>query len=129
MNKKRILLVEDDPDVWKAVAYCLRKHNYEVLLANDGPTAVQLAQSVPHLVILDLQLPGLSGEEVCKTIREDTSEEIQKIPIIMLTAKTRISDRIVGKVIGANLYMTKPFHMKELTEEIERLITVPKEAA
>lgn len=123
MKKKRILLVEDDPDVWKAIAYCLRKQNYEVLVANDGGNALQLAQSAPSLIILDLQLPDISGEEICKTIREGSNEEIQNIPIIMLTAKTRIADRIVGKVIGANTYMTKPFSMEDLSGEIERLTT------
>ncbi len=120
--KKSILLVEDDPDIAHSVAFRLRKQNYDVETVSDGQAALQKAlQKIPHLVILDLMLPSLSGEEICKGIREHDDETIQKIPIIMLTAKSSEADAIVGRVIGANVYMTKPFYMEDLLREIERL--------
>jgi DNA-binding response OmpR family regulator len=120
--KKRILLVEDDADIARSVAFRLRKQDYDVETVNDGKTALQIAlQSIPDLVILDLMLPSLSGEEICKGIREHDDETIQKIPIIMLTAKSTEADGIVGRVIGANYYMAKPFYMEDLLREIEKL--------
>ena len=120
-TKKNILLVEDDPDISKSVAFCLRKQGYEVQVVEDGKNGLAAAlQNIPHLLILDLMLPLLSGEEICKAIREHDDERIQKIPIIMLTAKSSEVDAIVGRVIGANDYMTKPFSMEELIEKIER---------
>lgn len=122
-RRKKILLVEDEEDVCKILAYRLRKVGFDILVANDGETGLKEAQEkIPDLVILDLMLPAMSGEEVCKTIREDDRKEIQSIPIIMLTAKSKVADRIVGKVIGANQYMMKPFDFNQLLQEINRLI-------
>ena len=119
---KNILVVEDDPDISRSVTFRLRKQGYQVGIANDGETGLRsVLELVPDLVILDLFLPGIPGEEICKAIREHDDEGIQKIPIIMLTAKSQEVDRIVGRVIGANVYMTKPFVMDDLLVEIEKL--------
>ena len=123
--KKNILLVEDDPDISKSVAFRLQKQGYEVQVAEDGKNGLAAAlENIPHLLILDLMLPRVSGEEICKAIREHDDEQIQKIPIIMLTAKSSEVDAIVGRVIGANYYLTKPFSMEELLEKIEKIIGV-----
>ena len=123
MKKKNILVIEDDPDISKAVAFALKRHGYDVHLASDGDTGLKTVfKLIPDLVILDLMLPGLSGEEICKGVRESGLDGVEKIPIMMLTAKTMLSDRIVGKVIGANVYMTKPFAMEELIREVEGLL-------
>lgn len=120
--KKSILLVEDDPDISKSVAFRLRKKGYDVYVFEDGKSGLEAAlEKVPNLLILDLMLPRLSGEEVCKTLREHDDEKIQKIPIIMLTAKSSEVDAIVGRVIGANYYMTKPFSMEDLLSKIEKI--------
>ena len=81
-----------------------------------------IRQIRPDLIILDLMLPHLPGGEVCKAVREDDDEEIAKIPIIMLTANASDVDRIVGKVIGANYYMTKPFDFSDVLENIQQTI-------
>ncbi len=124
MAKKNILLVEDDPDISKSVAFRLRKQGYEVHAVADGKSGLAAAlETIPHLLILDLMLPLISGEEVCKGIREHDDEQIQKIPIIMLTAKSSEADAIVGRVIGATVYMTKPFSMDDLLVKIEKIIS------
>lgn len=122
-HRKKILLIEDEEDVCKILAYRLRKIGFDVFIANDGEAGLkEVYDKIPDLVILDLMLPSLSGEEVCKAIREDERKEIQSIPVIMLTAKSRESDRIVGKVVGANQYMMKPFDIKKLIQEINHYI-------
>lgn len=118
-TKKNILLVEDDPDISNSVAFRLRKQGYVVRVEKDGKSGLDAAlQNVPNLLILDLMLPHISGEEICKAVREHEDEQIQKIPIIMLTAKSSEVDAIVGRVIGANYYMAKPFSMEDLLEKI-----------
>ena len=121
-TKKNILLVEDNPDISRSIAFRLRKQGYEVQVMQDGREGLSAAIATqPHLLILDLMLPTLSGEEICKAVREHEDEQIQKIPIIMLTAKSTEADAIVGRVIGANCYMTKPFTMADLLGKIEHL--------
>ena len=80
----------------------------------------------PDVVTLDLNLPKLSGEEVCKAIREDSNKKFASIPIIMLTAKDEDADRVIGKVIGANAYITKPFEPKILLSKIKELLKEPR---
>ena len=118
----KILLVEDDRKLSALIEEYLSGHGYiiDCLYRGDGVLA-HYQQHPADLLILDLMLPGISGEEICKSIREHDDETIQKIPIIMLTAKSSEVDGIVGRVIGANYYMTKPFYMEDLVREIERL--------
>ena len=121
-KRKNILLVEDDPDISLSVAFRLRNQGYGVQVVEDGKNGLRIAlENIPHLLILDLMLPDLSGEEICKAIREHEDEQIQKIPIIMLTAKSSQADAIVGRVIGANFYLTKPFSMDDLLGKIKVL--------
>ena len=123
MNKKRILVIEDEKDILKPLVFRLEKQGFSVLSASDGEIGLkEVKENLPDLIILDLFLPKLSGEEICKLIRETGDEEIENIPIVMLTAKSSEADRIVGRVIGANSYLTKPFEIQELMREIERLI-------
>lgn len=119
----KILLIEDSEDITKPLILRLSKKGYEVMVAPDGRSGLTKARlHSPHLIILDLHLPHLSGEEVCKAIREDDDETINQIPIIMLTAKTSAADRIVGKVIGANSYVTKPYDPDKLLKEIAKCL-------
>ena len=124
-GKKKILIIEDDQSIQKFLGYRLRKLGFDVIVARDGKEGLEEAVGqVPDLIILDLMLPEFSGEGVCKAIREDDDEGFANIPIIMLTAKTGDVDRIIGKVIGANSYMTKPFSAKELLAEVNRLVGI-----
>lgn len=123
--KKRILIVEDDRDIAELVSYTLQGHGFEVQAVPDGEAGLcQVRKEMPDLLILDLNLPGIQGEEVCRSIREDETLKFKNLPILMLTAKSDEVDRIIGKVIGANAYMTKPFELENLLSQVERLLEV-----
>ncbi|HTL70384.1 MAG TPA: response regulator [Candidatus Eisenbacteria bacterium] len=119
--KKRILVIEDNEDICKLLHIRLENRGYDVTTAPDGQTGLERATlGMPDLIILDLFLPRLPGEEVCKAIREHRNKAVSKIPIIMLTSKRSEVDRIIGMVIGANAYMEKPFDPERLMEQIQR---------
>ncbi len=105
-NGQKILVVEDEPDISKLVSYNLTQERFKVLTAEDGEQALKVIQrEKPNLVVLDLMLPGLSGIEVCKILRD--RPETAKLPILMLTAKAGESDRIVGLELGADDYLSQ----------------------
>lgn len=118
---KKILIIEDEADLCKFLDLRFQKEGFTVVIANDGVEGLEKAkEEKPDIIILDLMLPSLPGEEVCKRIRKDA--DICETPIIMLTAKDTDVDRIVGRVIGADAYLNKPFDGRKLLEEIRRLI-------
>jgi len=120
----KILVVEDEEDLLRGLEVNLRQEGYEVVRATRGDTAVDLAiRENPHLLVLDLMLPGLSGLDVCRELRRRGFDA----PIIMLTAKGGEIDRVVGLEIGADDYVTKPFSVRELLARIRvRLRRQPK---
>ncbi|HOE68898.1 MAG TPA: response regulator [Candidatus Omnitrophota bacterium] len=121
---KRILIIEDELSASKFLSFRLQKIGFEVSTAFDGVTGLKEAtEKIPDLVILDLMIPKLPGEEVCKAIRENFDEAISRIPIIMLTGKDTLVDRVVGKVIGADAYLTKPYEFEDLFKEIQRILS------
>ncbi len=121
-DKKVVLLIDDEEDIRKTVSFRLKKAGFEVFTAENGEGGLNEAKRLrPGVIILDLMLPALPGEEVCKAIREDEDERFSMTPIIMLTAKSSDVDRIVGKVIGANCYMTKPFEIEDLIANIKKV--------
>lgn len=123
LRKKRVLIVEDEDSASKFLSLRLKKLGFEVSAAADGMTGLQeVMASPPDLVILDLMLPKLPGEEICKAIRESFDEQVAKIPVIMLTGKDSMVDKILGKVIGADAYLTKPYEFDDLLTEIRRII-------
>lgn len=114
----RILLIEDEDSLGEALQYQLAREGYEVERARDG--AIGLAtfeKSGADMVLLDLMLPGLSGEEICKRIRQSSS-----VPIIMLTAKGDEIDKVLGLELGADDYVTKPFSSRELLARIKAVL-------
>lgn len=116
-----ILIVDDEKDIVELLRYNLEKEGYTVIEAYDGVSAVKIAQSQKiDLMILDLMLPGMSGMDVCKSIRANPA--LSGLPIIMLTAKADESDKIVGLEIGADDYMTKPFSVKELIARVRTIL-------
>ncbi|HTL47405.1 MAG TPA: response regulator [Verrucomicrobiae bacterium] len=120
--RRRVLIVEDEEGALKLLERRFRKMGFDVAAAQDGLDALdQARRKESDLIILDLVLPKLSGEEVCKAIREDDDRHISGIPIIMLTGKDTVADRIVGKVIGANAYLTKPFDFDDLMDKVIEL--------
>jgi DNA-binding response OmpR family regulator len=120
----KILVVEDDRNLSDTLKYNLRKDGYDVVTAGDGVEALDAARrEKPDLIILDLMLPKLSGFEVCRILRKDMT-----VPILILTAKTDETDKIVGLEIGADDYMTKPFSLRELLARVRAMLRRAKMA-
>jgi two-component system, OmpR family, alkaline phosphatase synthesis response regulator PhoP len=118
---KRILLIEDDKDIVELVRYNLEKDDYQVLTATEGVSGLaQIRKAPPDLLILDLMLPKLSGLEICKEVRKDIS--LNRLPILILTAKGEEADRVVGLELGADDYVTKPFSPRELAARVKALL-------
>lgn len=118
MNK-RILIVEDEPGLVMALTDCLTSENYEVETAGDGKTGFERAANESFsLIILDLMLPQRSGFDVCRDLRQKSVNT----PILILTARGQMTDKVVGLKLGADDYLTKPFDMPELLARIEALL-------
>jgi two-component system OmpR family response regulator len=114
MSNSKILIIEDDPNLLATLKYNLQKDGHDVVTAVDGAVGISKArQEKPDLIILDIMLPILDGFEVCRILRKEMT-----VPIMMLTAKTEETDKIVGLEIGADDYMTKPFSMRELLARV-----------
>jgi signal transduction histidine kinase len=117
-----ILVVEDNPDIIRLVHMSLRQ-NFKVLAAEDGLKGLELAQRLrPNLVITDYMMPGIDGMELARRLRADPS--LKAAPIIMLTARGDVEDRVSGMESGVNLYLTKPFHPKELLQIVRTLLNI-----
>jgi two-component system, OmpR family, response regulator RegX3 len=117
-DTRRILLVEDEKAIREAVSAYLEREGYWVTQAEDGQVALdQLARHRFDLVVLDLMLPKVSGEQVCRSIRDSSD-----VPIIMLTAKGELEDRISGLELGADDYLVKPFSPRELVARVRALL-------
>lgn len=117
-NKKTILIVDDEKKILEIVEAYFKKEGFNVFTAVDGEMAFEIFKdNIIHLVVLDLMLPKLSGEEICERMRA-----VSDIPIIMLTAKTDVEDRIQGLSIGADDYLTKPFSVRELVSRVNALL-------
>lgn len=113
-----ILVVEDEYELAALLRRQLESEGYQALVAHDGPTALMLAtQSQPDLVILDWMLPGLDGLAVCRRLRERSI-----VPILMLTARTEETDRVLGLEVGADDYLTKPFSLRELLARVRAIL-------
>ena len=111
---QRILIVDDEPSVTDLLSYNLRKAHYEVLVAADGSTALNLARNEnPNLILLDLMIPEIDGLDVCRELRK-TSD----VPIIMITALGEEMDRVIGLELGADDYICKPFSIRELLARV-----------
>ena len=118
---QKILVVEDEPDIRKLVLYNLAQERFRVLEAEDGEQALKIVQrDKPHLVVLDLMLPGLSGIELCKILRDRA--DTASLPILMLTAKAGETDRVLGLEMGADDYLTKPFSPRELVARVRAIL-------
>ena len=120
-RSQTILVVEDEPDIRKLINYNLAQERFKVLEAEDGEQALKLLQrEKPNLVILDLMLPGLSGLELCKILRDQT--DTTHVPILMLTAKAGEADKVVGLEMGADDYLAKPFSPREMVARVRAIL-------
>ncbi len=120
MNEK-ILIIEDEQDIARMLEYNLKKEGFRVISALDGQEGLRLAQKQrPNIIILDLMLPEIDGLEVCRLLRQNN--DTLAIPVIMLTAKSQETDKIVGLELGADDYITKPFSVRELTARVKAVL-------
>jgi DNA-binding response OmpR family regulator len=118
MAGKKVLVVDDDTKTVELVKLYLNRDGYRVFTAGDGNEALRLArENHPDLIVLDLMLPGISGLEVCRILREESD-----VPIIMLTALTTDEDRLMGLDLGADDYVTKPFSPRELAARVRAVL-------
>jgi DNA-binding response OmpR family regulator len=118
---KRILIVEDDPSVLRAISYMLEKEGYSVLTAMNGLEGLKKAkEESPDLLVLDVMLPGIDGFEICHRLRAESLTA--KLPILMLSAKGQAADKSMGLGVGADEYLTKPVERTVLLGKIEALL-------
>jgi DNA-binding response OmpR family regulator len=118
MDKKRILIVDDEPDLVETLQVRLAQENYECLTANDGHNGFELARTEkPDLVILDIMLPRMDGYKVARLLK--FQKELKHIPVIMLSARDKDEDRLMGEQTGANYYITKTFSMDKLVTTVK----------
>ncbi len=121
MNRKKILIVDDEHDIAELVSYNLGKEGFEVFSAGNGEEALEkIRKGKYHLVILDLMLPGIQGMELCRILRRDPLTE--HLPVIMLTAKGDEIDRVMGLETGADDYISKPFSPRELVARVKAVL-------
>ena len=121
MKRKRILVIDDDPDLRTAVEMRFSAAGFEVLPAAGGEEGLELARrKQPAAIILDINMPGLDGLETCRRLR--AGERTRNIPVVMLTARTRVGELEEGLQAGADTYLTKPFDGPELLAEVKQLI-------
>jgi len=121
MPKEKILIVDDEKDIVELVRYNLEKEGYKIIPAYNGEEALELIKrQLPHLIILDLMLPGIDGLEVCRILKKDS--RTSNIPIIMLTAKGEEADIVAGLELGADDYVTKPFSVRQLIARVRAVL-------
>jgi two-component system alkaline phosphatase synthesis response regulator PhoP len=120
--RRRILIVEDDEDIANSIKYNLeREGTFEVRIAGTGEDGLkEIQRAAPALILLDVNLPLMSGFELCRRLRRD--EETSRIPVVVLTARTDESDRVLGLQLGADDYVVKPFSMRELVARIHAVL-------
>src|SRR6476469_2080974 len=117
-SARTVLVVDDEPTLVATLRYSLEREGYRVVTAGDGEAALNVARSDhPDLLILDLMLPKLDGLQVCRLLRREMS-----VPILMLTARGEEVDKVVGRELGADDYVTKPFGMRELVARVKALL-------
>lgn len=120
-ESKKILVVDDEPDVASLLSLLLKSQGYDVISAGDGQDALEKARSgKPDLILLDIMLPKLDGYKVARMLKFD--ENFRHIPIIMLTAKIQDKDRTMGMEMGADAYVSKPFNTPQLLELIKETL-------
>lgn len=118
---KKILIVDDEPNIVMSLEYIFRKENFDVFIARDGAEAIDIVENdIPDIIILDIMMPNVDGFQVLRYLKEH--EELSKIKVIFLSAKNKISDIELGLQLGADKYVSKPFSNKKLVKEVKTLL-------
>ena len=119
---KKILIVDDEPNIVMSLEYTFKKSNYEVFIARDGQEALDILKSnFPDVIILDIMMPMVDGFATLEQIRKDVN--LQHTKVMFLSAKNKESDIEKGLALGADAYMTKPFSIKKVVEQVEELLS------
>ena len=120
-NPKKILVVDDTPDIVQFLVVRLRSEGFDTLTAYNGFDALEITRKEkPDLIILDVMMPQLNGFQVCRKIKQDT--ELVHIPVIFLTAKDQPSDRFWGEEVGSSAYLTKPVDPREVAQKVHEIL-------
>lgn len=118
---KKILIVDDEPNIVMSLEYIFKKENFEVFIARDGAEAIEIVENNPiDIIILDIMMPNVDGFQVLKYLKADS--ELSKVKVIFLSAKNKASDIELGLQLGADSYMSKPFSNKKLVNEVKGLL-------
>ncbi len=120
--KKRILIVDDEPNIVMSLEYAFKKQDFEVYIARDGSEALEiLKHQIPNVVLLDIMMPNVDGYQTLKHIKK--TDSLKETKVIFLTAKNKASDIEKGLKLGADKYLTKPFSVKKIVSETLELLT------
>ncbi len=123
MEKKKVLIVDDEPDLVEAIQFNLELEGLECFVAHDGLEAIEKVQSeLPDLILLDVMMPEKNGYQVSRLLKFD--DKFKHIPILMLTARSQETDRKIGKETGVNEYITKPFEMDDLIRHVKAQLNI-----
>jgi len=118
---KKILIVDDEPNIVMSLEYTFKKNNFEVFIARDGQEALDILQTAqPNIIILDIMMPNVDGYNTLEQIKKE--EKLKDTKVIFLSAKNKERDIEKGLSLGADLYMTKPFSVKKLVEQVNLLL-------
>ncbi|SEB48040.1 Response regulator receiver domain-containing protein [Tenacibaculum sp. MAR_2009_124] len=121
MEVKRILIVDDEPNIVMSLEYAFKKKSYEVFIARDGTEAFEIAkEQSPQVILLDIMMPKMDGYETLKKIKE--VDHLKNTNVIFLSAKSKTNDIEKGMSLGADDYVTKPFSVKKLIEKVEAIV-------
>jgi DNA-binding response OmpR family regulator len=124
--KYRILVIEDDPHIAKILQVTLEHEGFEVLVAGDGQEGLKVArEEKPDLMLVDLMLPKIDGFKVCRLLKFD--RKYKDIPVIILSARSEASDRELGRQVGAEFFMAKPFEPEVLIAKVREFLEIPSE--
>lgn len=122
MNRKKILIVDDEPNIVMSLEYTFKKNDFDVYIARDGEEAIDILKSkIPDVILLDIMMPNVDGYQTLEYIRQN--ETTKNCKVIFLTAKNKTSDIEKGFAMGVDKYITKPFSIKKIVAEINELIT------
>ena len=122
MKERKILIVDDEPNIVRSLEYAFKKKDYNVFIARDGTEALEIAErEVPDVILLDIMMPQLDGYETLRRLRK--KNKLDDTKVIFLSAKTKSADIEKGKSLGADGYLTKPFSIKKIISNVEELIS------
>jgi len=118
---KKVLIVDDEPNIVMSLEYIFKKENFEVFIARDGSEAIEIAEeNFPNIVLLDIMMPNVDGYQVLKHLKN--SLKLKDVKVIFLSAKNKVSDIELGLQLGADKYISKPFSTKKLMQEVKDLL-------